>query len=336
MGTVCVDSLNFFRQGPSGNTFKAAFGCAIVIENPLAFKSVYESAISDLNESYGLKTETKAITGRTILGSLGFEDGTNYLADFVTRVDQHVDKVWVFYTVVPPSKVPVIRAYKGTKELRPIEFIEKLQGYYPHAMAWRLAHEYTNWEKATILLDGFEGDETQAWYELRKHPGLRILPHGDECNPYVSSADLITKFLDVTMQKNKYFLSVEGVTRAFPSGKYTCISLFDLPWITPTAHNAMATQDFFSRPLYSVLTSGGIQKERMMVESSPTYLKILNLAYESGGCVKFFDNMNPGTDVKALRTGDYIVTFGSQAEDTAKYIKENLVKGINIVKATDL
>ncbi len=48
-------------------------------------------------------------------------------------------------------------------------------------------------------LDGFQSKYTQAWDDLTRRVVPKVFPHGDECNPFINIADLISFMTNIKL-----------------------------------------------------------------------------------------------------------------------------------------
>jgi hypothetical protein len=51
-------------------------------------------------------------------------------------------------------------------------------------------------------VDGFRGKITYAWEDLLSKTSPVVYPHGDECNVFISTADMIASLTDKKLYDN--------------------------------------------------------------------------------------------------------------------------------------
>lgn len=263
---------------------------------------------------------------------------------FLTKIQDFIKHVVVYYTILPPSKVPKAKKYgaegSGVKDVEALKFLEELNTYYVYCCAWRYSQIMLRQED-TLLLDNFEGKVTDAWIELaQKCRGrLWVYPHGDRCNPFISAADMMVALVDFRLYRNKKRLDPEGITSVFGGAPFEITPVFmgqpQLSKLSPRTNRMIDLSNYYKRPIIFILLeklelikSGA---ERKMFERSPLMTSVMNISFEKDCPIKYFD---PDKDSGIINNGDILVCVGEKAERDAKVLKNML--DIQIVTLRDL
>lgn len=236
--------------------------------------------------------------------------------------------------------------FNGTKTLSVNEFIPILQSFYNHVIAWKLLNDFSNTKQSEIFLDHFTGSITKAWEEIENN-NLFILSAGEYCNPLISTADIISKYISDFIHINIKKLDYDGISSAFTNFEIVEISdtmgtleieealktdstklyqrfVYDLNMITPSSRRTMNVDRKLKHPIYFILTSKKLIKEKDAMESTPLYDLITNMAYASKGCVHGLNVDDLTKEVQYMQNGDEIIAIGEDALSNAKYLVEDL------------
>jgi hypothetical protein len=189
------------------------------------------------------------------------------------------------------------------------------------------------------LLDHFEGDRTFAWEAIEGiAPNLKIHFSGDNCNPMISSADLLCKFFDDEVRRQGLRLGGIDLEQVFAGSGLPGRPIFldDLGMITPRFHSPMDTTSFVHHPMVFVFGSGLVKNEQEVVRAVGTYDRLANFAHDRGAAMKFFDYDNPGRDARLMRAGDIFVALGEKGANTANYLRTDLGLDVDVRIGADI
>lgn len=329
MSIVAFDTKEF-RRGRE-KTFFAPIGVSLRIDDEAEFKANYDAAFNELSPKFRFDRKRKVYSTYELIGKLGFPKTIAFIEGIFSRIQSLIKQMAVYYTILPPTKVPSVREYgaegSGVKEVSTLKFLAELNPYYVYCCAWRYAQTESRLQEK-LLLDNFEGKITDAWIELNRMCGekLQVYPHGDRCNPFISAADMMVALLDFRLYRNKKRLDSEGITSVFSDASFDVVPMFTgqphLSKLSPRTNRMIDVSANFKRPIIFILLEElelmRLKAVRKMFESSPLMGSILNKAFEMDCGVKFFD---PTLDSTTIRDGDVFVCIGSKAKATAEYIK---------------
>ena len=267
--------------------------------------------------------------------ALGRQQGHKLMEEMLDKLLKHFE-VTVYYTTIPSTKIPQVKKYGYYKsavvQVPTIEFLKSLDGPYPHCCAWKYIMDNPGSLAFPILLDYFEGELTQAWEDVGHLPNVKVC-FGDDCNCFVSMADIMTKIIDNRIFLNKKKLYLSDIEECFQDISVKPVFIDELSYIVPKTNVPIDISLNAIHPLVFVLKEGIHQevlgstaKEHDMIETSPAMERILNFAFSINGGYKFFDAKH---DPGLIRPNDYFVYFGKKGQETAEYLS-NLGYQINI------
>ena len=321
---VAIDGKEFLRTNLS-STFRGVLGVAVVFERPMEFYEKYGEILSTLKRNFGIISNLRVLKSYSVMSTLGPNNGPKFMERFYNEVIQYISKVFVFYTTIPSTKIPEIKKYGadrgGTASISPLEFLKELAGSYPHCCAWKYIEENGLSKNALVLMDFFQGEFTNAWDGIMNESSVRV--GTDEANPFIATADIITKLLDQRLYDKNLHLYSQDIESCFPDGKLSAIFLDDLYNIVPTRREKIDLKTKLQHPIVFVLKEGldtslvGKKREKEIIEGSPAFETIVNLSSQLNGYFKFFD---ANEDQKLISKGDYFVYMGDNGKKMSNYL----------------
>ena len=328
MNVVAFDSKEFRRQGSAAGSqmFFAPLGIGVEIKDN-SYKETYVSAISELCREFGVRNTRKAIDSNTLQQTCGQARSITALEKFLEKVAPSIEAMTAYYMIISTINVPTIKMYgrdKAPEERPTVEFLRFINPDFVHLCAWKYVETHEGEQK--LFLDYFQSKESTASLGLLAKAGggkVTIFPHGDLCNEYVSTADLLAKLVDARLYKAYGKLGDEGIKESFNDVSFKVDSQFigqpDLANIVPYSQRATDFSDFMTRPMYYVVLDSDIPPgtARRLFESSLSIDYVINAALDTGGAYKFLD-MN--IDGPMIRDGDVFITTGSPSEKVVDYI----------------
>ncbi|MFN4133719.1 MAG: hypothetical protein ACK4GQ_05075 [Candidatus Hadarchaeales archaeon] len=341
MSIVAFDTKEF-RRGID-KAFFAPIGVSLTIDDAEEFKLVYDRTFDELFPKFADVRERKVYSTYELIERWGLPKTIAFIEMFLNKIQHLIKKMGVYYTILPPTKVPCVKKYGAegrVKEIETVEFLRELNPYYTYCCAWRYAQDMLNQEDK-LLLDNFEGKITGAWIELTKNCKGRfwVYPHGDRCNPLISAADMMVALVDYRLYRSKKRLDSSGITSVFSSAPFEVKPVFigqpHLSKISPKINRMINLMEYYKRPIIFILLEKleliRSEAERRMFERSMLMNFVVNMAFEKDCPIKYFD---PIKDSDIISDGDILVCIGEKAEADAKVIK-NLFD-IQIVSMKDL
>lgn len=198
-----------------------------------------------------------------------------------------------------------------------------------------------------IFIDNFSSKATVAWDELISIKSPRIFPRGDECNTFISFADIIAFLTDAKLysaQPEYRKLTPQNVEQVWSNysfevdcrfldyGLYSKYKWYNNDHIDTRPYLAhpivfllideMGQTEFRSKilpPSQTELPSEKPKKFREVIQRMPPYHAALIYAYSLGGSVQFFDKF---IDADKITDGDVVVYVGEASKKTALTLKD--------------
>jgi len=117
---------------------------------------------------------------------------------------------------------------------------------------------------------------------------------GDQCNPLLASADIVTRFIDESLASKKLHLvdvGIKDVIRKYEMDKVKIyyIGHSDVANIVPTEDRAIPLHKYSKCPSVFLLPEGKMEDEGKWFENSEVYDRVLNFASKIGGGFKRLD-----------------------------------------------
>ena len=334
--TVMAADSKPFSRGAAPSIFKGCLGACLGFSKPAEFYKVYDKGISEI------LSKTEGGRGRDVQKSFDIrqsfgDDQRAYLealASFVRLLSENNVKINCAFTTLNTSKLPNGISKYGSgryplKKINPMQFIDELNEYYDYVMTWKIV-KTLGIRNTTIYLDHFTGEITSAWEELCYYHDVKVIPKGDSCNPFISSSDIVTKYIDTYLSQGHLLLEEASILQSLISCGVKEPHVFylghgDLTEITPTRKEPIDCYRYYTHPMTYILKEGLFPSENKVIQNSPLYQKILQFAYEKGTGIKF---LSFEEDNRKIKSGDYIIHIGENGKKHAEYLNK-LGYGIN-------
>ena len=336
---IAIDGKDFIRSNPK-TSFRAVIGVAAKFCKPREFAEEYPKIIAKLKKDYNIDTELMVLKSYRIMSELGKSRGTDFMDEYFDAVNRYISEFTVYFTTIPSTKIPAVKKYGrdkgGVESMPPVEFLKELSNSYPHCCAWKNLRDNKIENGSLLLLDFFQGEITRAWDELKSFPHVRI--GTDETNPFIATADILTKLVDNRLYVTKGGLNMQDIRACFKQREPKVVFLDDLEFIVPIRRDKIDFRRLLLHPAVFILKEGiesktmGEATERNIIELSPAFQKILNFASSRNAYYKFF---NAKTDMNLVRDGDYFVYFGENSMKSGIWLKALGYK-INVVGINEL
>jgi len=168
--------------------FFAPIGLAVETREGGRFKTAYDTAMQAAFEKRKALRRRRAYSFATLVDFFG-ENASKIADKFLEIVVDEVSHVWFFHTQVSAVNTPFIYSRGKKRALPPLDYMKLHSQSYPSWCAWLWSREAGR-PSTAILLDAFQGAETNAWNELKLHRPL-VFHKGDEVNPLISTADVL-------------------------------------------------------------------------------------------------------------------------------------------------
>lgn len=263
-----------------------------------------------------------------------------FLEKFFDKIIDEIERIDIYYTRFNSLKIPQITIYgkENPKRIKPVEFVRKIAGVYPHICAWRYLSCFADTEK-TFYLDNFESNQTPAWDSLSKIPNLKVLYKGYSCNCLLSSADLFIRLTVLLLKKFNERFNWRGIKELHSpyswSEKTSTNTLgeqtFILKNMTPYSRKSIDLSTLINHPIVFIPqeSPGGwkAKEEQLLFENMPIYSKLLNFLFYINGSFKYFNS----EDVKLVQKGDYILIMGDRGQQMCDYLTAG---GVPLIELT--
>lgn len=374
---LAADSKTHLRTWKSSDneekTFRGLIGTVLYIRKPKEFAKWYDSILEDLLQEFEIDRKRYIYKSSHIAKEFpGRPNNLIYfLNDFVRELFQLDVDVLSSISVYPLTLD--IRALEdslspGAKDDSPIhdrkiisaygeernrlismsEFFKITTNYYPIVCVWKLS-QVLNISLEEVLLDGCQGPVSKAWRELINNcNNISILYHGDEYSPFISSCDLLVRWIDETLKKSNQPLrqdSIEAilhdwdnVTKDIDTEHLYCHSIWnpDLSAIVPLSQRRIQRfEGIYARKPITFLVHEPRSKrfsDRAFFEESPAHTALVKDLYKSGGSYLWFDE---NTHKEIIHPGSRFLIWGEEGEQLASGLK-NLGFEIEVMTPEEL
>lgn len=345
MSIISCDSTNYERWKPE-KRFHGLIGVSVQNDKPSDFKQTYEDSVSKFFKNNKLKQKKKVYCSSDLFGKfydergLGHEEFKGALEILVTNLCNE-SYVTVFHAMCNTVKYPEVTVFGGDATLgkiKPIPTMEFMRDwlsqYYVYVSAWKLTKCLKTRNK-NFLLDGFRGPITDSWNELSRNNKVKIVNLGDECNAFVSTADLVARYIDEAL--GPFRITQENVEKIELKSKeyhvHYCFhnDLADLVPLFEGAHSKTGRQidfaNYWKKPTIYILKEGSdiIKEDIDWLRKTPFFNATCDMAFDLDASIKFYNK----DEDKTLTLGDKFIYYGPKGKEKAEEIKE-ITEGLGI------
>jgi len=328
---ICaIDSSVLKRGGKKAPAFKAPIGVAVTISGCDEFKSSYTNGIDSLLKKYSRRRDCHVYSSSGIMKLFNNPaESDHFFEDLFALLVPYIERVDFCYTYFTKDQTSMNVSIYGNGPtpvncLSPIKLIEQhLLNSYPHLCAWQFLDSVPSSKSMPIYVDMFQSETTQAWLKVRSATGFSVFSKGDECNAFISVADMFLKIINNRLfkaRKGLYPDDIEGILRELPSKVFTHFLGYKyLSNIVPTFPRQIDLREKMKHPMIFLMKepkNAAVPNEAY--EDSPLWRCMKNYAFNADGCVKFF---NAEHDHSLLKEGDVITYSGPESERAAKIIQ---------------
>jgi hypothetical protein len=312
-----------FRKDYAGGSFKMHIGAGVVSSDHHSFKNEYDKAVDCLFENTRMKRKRRAYCASelsAIFSNLDNEE--QMLSHFFKMISPHLDSSHFYYTFLPKidkisvfgegpglcERVPVVSREKGKKD-----FFDIIEPSYTMLCAWKYSLDNPS---DVVLMDNFQGFKSPAWGQLYGHRGIHVYYHGDQCNPFISTADLLVRLLKIRLLNLHERSSEETFARLIPEleekFKLDFLGKRFLKFMAPHQRKRIKNSELLKHPIIFIIREDAKDDDELkMIKASPNFDKLLDYAYKKDGCIKFFH----GDDSRIIHDGDVAFTLGDRGEN---------------------
>jgi len=315
---TAFDSKEFKRSNKAKEVkFYTPLGCGITVSKQEDFCAVYAEKLRELLTSFGVKEICGAFSSSEYIKQIGPAKTYRLSDELVKSVQDLIESVYFSYVILPSNKIPTVEVggYKSPKiPIGTFDFLRKLSVYFSYVTAWNYIGIEDRLDEK-ILIDGFQGKLTPAWDDIIKRTTPEIYSHGDECNPFISIADVIAFLTDKKLWDNYLKLTPENITEVWKNYSFE----IDVHYLDPSViskikwytNEHIQLSPYYARPIVYLKADG---YNIMNLKKISVYQKATIFARQLNGCVQGFDK---AMDSYKIKDGDIFVYAGEESKKMA-------------------
>jgi hypothetical protein len=336
MPLVAFDDFLFQRHGVQG-TFKSPMGVGLTIPDEKEYAKNYDLLLDKLFVKYKSPRKKRIYKAAHLVGQL-LDASTNFIEDFIDAMSRYISRVDFCYSYFPADITPRIYVFKDThpRWYTPERFIDLIQNSYVHICAWRYLQLYPDCKDYDFHLDHFQGKVTPAWEAIRDKENLYLYNSGNECDYFISSADLFLRHVQNRLSGALVRRSIRQCFTDILNGTHV-----DATWLGPKKdylNNIAPNKDIdadarskIKHPIFLIAWQNPSNRatDKDAFEWSDTYSKTMEKALEQGGCVRFWDPVHCPHIIDEKQ--DMVIL----ANDLAKPIVESIRTVFRNIKVDD-
>ena len=323
MTITAFDSKDFKRSNKLGQLkFFSPLGCGVKISKPEEFQEAYIKNMAELLSEFDISPVCGCLASSEFFPSAGFSKTYKVADNLLKSVQKFIDSIFISYVILPSATIPHVEVggYRSPKkEIDTFDFLRTLSTYFSYITSWNYLHIKER-KNEQIFIDGFRGKVTNAWSDLLSKTTPIVYPHGDECNVYISTADMIASLTDKKLYDNYLRLMPEDIERVWEEYSFDVevrfLDQYTVPQIRWISNEPIDVSRFHAKPTI-FLDADGYSTDQ--IKKLSVYPDATLLARKLNGCLQGFDK---GTDTEKIRDGDYIVYAGKGAEANSMTLKD--------------
>lgn len=320
---VAFDSKDFKRSNKIGELkFFSPLGCGIKVSKPKEFQEKYIENFSNLMESFKISPVCGCMASSEFFPSAGFSKTYKISDELLKSIQDLIDTVFVSYVILPSATIPKVEVggYRSPKkEIDTFDFLRILSTYFSYITAWNYLHVGKR-DDETILVDGFRGKITYGWEDLLRKTTPIVYPHGDECNVFISTADMVASLTDKKLYDNYLRLTPDDIIKVWGNYSFKVevrfLDINVIPQIRWVSNEPINVASFHAKPTIFMKADGYRTEE---IKKLSVYPDATLLARKLNACLQGFDKQ---TDTEKVRDGDLFIYAGKDAEATAMTLKD--------------
>lgn len=334
--------------------FNSPLGIGVVFSDDDKFSSKYISKTAELRDSFGIEEKIPLISSSYVKQALGLRKAIAFADQLIIEVQNYIDSIHCSYVILPPAKIASVSVggFKCPVTQIPINyFIDNLYPMFSYLTAY--SYLYRNGfstEDLELHIDAFRSKLTPAWENIIQKTSPKIYLKGDECNPFISCADMIAFLTDAKLYDQRLKLEPQQIQKAWNVYSFkTEAHFFDektlnlYSWKTrdnidyskylvkPTIFLAVdniekkSYADSQSEPLSEQIgvrdetkidsAKTTARKFNQVIKRSEVYYAALRYAYSKNGSMKIFSKDD---DMPLVQDGDVFVYVGIDSEKIGK------------------
>jgi hypothetical protein len=320
--TTAFDSKDYRRTKATGEeAFFTPLGCGVTFSEPEKVAEAYNKAIVALAPRFGLRECCGAFSPSAYFREMGGK-AIRFAEELLKTVSDQIDSVYFSYITLSSKNTPTVEVggYRSPKkEINTKEYLRQISPHFAYITAWNYLGK-TGRESETILIDGVQGKQTRAWDELTNRVNPLIMPHGDECNPLISIADIIAYLTDKKLYDNYFMLFPEKIEEVWQDYPFPIDTHFldakiisKIKWYSEQSIDAT---DYLARPMIFIKADGYKTEKLRELE---VYAKATILAKIEGGGLSGFDR---DTDSPKIKDNDIFIYAGEDSRKMCETLRD--------------
>lgn len=324
---VAFDSGDFSRRKKVNGQREIVFftplgaGIAINANSVEKFKTMYQNVCGELVAEFEVPTKRVVYSHASLWKEVGHRKTVPFCDNLLKQLQKTIDSVFISYVVLPPKQiesVPVGGYGCPVEDIPTMKFLRNLSPMFSYITAWSYTGRHISEEHA-YLIHNFSSKLTTAWQDLTNHIVPIIFPRGDECNPFISVADMIAYLTDKKLWDAKLWLEPDNIRKVWDNYDFEVEVRFldekvlsKYKWFS---QEQIDTANYLARPMV-FLDIEGISISRV---SGDPYVCAAAYAFLKGGAVQGFDK---DIDSHKIRDGDIYAYAGEKAKERAVAFKD--------------
>jgi hypothetical protein len=364
-----IDSSDRSKVAEKTIGFFSPIGSGVVTSHPDFLENSLKNEFEKLRVDFKFQCDMPFLGSREIMEQLGGDLSRTiaFCDQLIKGIQDFIDSLFFSYIVLPPGKVPTVTVGGERCPNEEIETHEFLRSATPAfsaiaAFVYKSHHAGVN---SDILIDGFRYKRMRAWDNLLTMTTPVVYPHGDECNPFISIADIIAFLTDAKLyslgRSNTEFrkLTPQNIENAWKDYSFEVETRFlddkTLGYIAWRSKELINAAQYYKRPMLFFIADrqdvkqlvnplpsaeipGGLaamQGEEMpfskQLRRMPIFRLATRYAYIKRGCIQFY---NPNQDAVLVRDGDTVIYMGKKSKEIADQLSD--AYDIEKLRAKDL
>lgn len=370
MKVVAFDAKSFRRVKKRRNSearaeettvaFTSQLGIGVTIPKPVEFARRYISVSQELGKQFSVDYSTPFFSSTSLRDHLNVLEKADFAKQLISGVQDLIESVHCSFVILPATKIPHIETggIKCPKVTIPTgRFIEKLAPAFSYmtALGYVWVHEDTALDELEMHIDAFSSKHTLAWNTVKKAP-VKIFYKGDECNPFISCADILAFLVDDELSAQKLKLHDNEIRRVLKPYSFNVTTWFfdqtSIAYCTWKMDQTINTSSYVKRPIIFLaidrLPEDGLDHEQgeptadesrkasQRVRQTELYQAALKYAYREGGCMKIF---NPREDKALVKSGDVFIHAGPDSKSTGRVLQSmadiRVLSGLEAIRSVE-
>lgn len=361
MTLIAFDSKQFRRgktvpaqeeetQGDKYLGFGTQLGIGVSTDDPSGFVQSYVKANRELKASFEIIDDMPFFSSTYLKNTLGMPKAISFTDRLITSMQEHISSVHCSFVVLPPSQIPTIQVggFRNRVDRPTRLFINDLGPMFSyltaHSYLWM--RDYQDLRDLEIHIDSFRSKSTKAWHKITDSTTPKIFMRGDECDPFISCADIMAFLTDAKLYSQRLRLEPDHLKQVWNEYSFKVTTQFfdrkSLPYYAWKTNDPIDFSAYVARPVI-FLAIDNIELEAYAVEeyeegkemvqdtppkkprrfnrvikNSPVYYVALSYALQKKGCLKLFSQAE---DMSLVRDGDVYVYVGENSQSIGRALQ---------------